>query len=115
MASLQNLALNRLVVDLTQEAAEAPKEARKVVQDFSQRIKDTAKMLAPVDTGATRDSITYETSEKEGGEIGPSTRQAIFLEYGTSKMAPRAFMGPALDRHTADFEKAIADAVTRNL
>lgn len=109
--SFQITGLNELVTELAAEATQAVARARGVVQASAARVKATAKQLVPVDSGELRDSITYETRLHQGGaegEIGPTARHGVFVEWGTSKMAPQAFMGPALDRHGADFEKGMA-------
>lgn len=109
--AFQILGLNEVVASFAAEVVEAPIGARAAVQTTAARVKDTAKALVPVRTGATRASIGYETQLTDGGaeaEIGPTTVQAIFMEWGTYKDAPQAFMGPALDRHSADFEAAVS-------
>ena len=103
--------LNDLVVTLGAEAAEAPVRARKIVASNCQKIKDTMKSFAPVNEGEMRDSISYETRISQGGaegEVGPTATRDGFpypaaVEWGTAKMAPQAFAGPALDRHSSEF------------
>lgn len=104
--------LNKLMVELGAEATHAPHQARKVVQEHAAKVKATAQQLVPQDTGELQRSISYETRVSKGGafgEVGPTARHGIFVEWGTSKMAPRAFMGPALDRHSDDFVDGIAE------
>lgn len=103
--------LNDLIVDLASEARDAPGRARMVVQSNAKKVKESMKVFAPVDEGELRDSISYETKLLAGGataEIGPTATRDGFpypaaVEWGTSKMAPQAFAGPALDRHSGDF------------
>ena len=54
-------------------------------------VAETARGLVPVDTGETRDSIV-ET--EEGVTAGGA---ALYLEFGTYKMASRPFLRPAAD------------------
>lgn len=109
----QILGLNELVVDLTRAGVVAKAQAEQQTRSTIGSIVDTAKSLVPVDTGATRDSISGEVRSESGavvGEAGAGTKQAIFAEYGTSRTGPQAFMGPALDRHEPGFISALEDA-----
>lgn len=75
--------------------------APKLVKRVALAVEATAKLFCPVDTSATVNSIGVDPSDDGlSAVIGPTTSYAPFLEYGTSKMAPYAFMGPALDRHS---------------
>lgn len=108
--------LNQVVTEFEAETQLAPIRARAVVQKHSARIKDTMKSFEPVDEGTMRDSTTYETRQLVHGavgEVGPTATRDGFpypaaVEWGTSKMAPQAFAGPALDRHSGDFVKDVA-------
>lgn len=118
--------LDELVVGLESEAALAPSRARVVVQDTAKKVTETMKQMAPVDEGELRDSITYSTKLFGSGakgagaeaEIGPeATRDGypypIAVEYGTSKMAPEPYAGPALDKHADEFVQGIANEVSK--
>ena len=72
-----------------------------------------AKRFVPVDTGRTRNSIGMNYTgggDHMSAECGPTTNYAPYLEFGTSRMAPHAFMGPAADRNLPDFVEAIRQA-----
>lgn len=111
--------LNDVVVEFAAESVEAPMRARAVVQKHSKKVKETMKSFAPVASGEMRDSITYETRQLVGGavgEIGPTATRDGFpypaaVEWGTSEMPPQAFAGPALDRHSGEFENDMAKIV----
>ena len=77
---------------------------RDVVQVAARNIETRSKQLVPVDTGATRASIA-PTFSADGLEarIGPTTAYAPFLEFGTSHMAARPYMLPALEQERAAF------------
>lgn len=106
--------LNRLAIDLAAHAALAPAAARVAVRKTAADIKGTAQALCPVDTGNLRASITYETWELKAGaraEIGPTANYGGFVERGTARMGPHAYLGPAFDRHAyqlVDAARAIA-------
>lgn len=52
---------------------------------------------APVLTGALRDSIRKEVDSSEpAAYVGSDLNYSVFVELGTRKMAPRAFMRRAL-------------------
>lgn len=88
--------------------------ARRAMLKTANDIAATAKGLAPVDTGATRNSIGV-TDRGTSVEIGPTTDYSPYLEFGTSRMPPRPFMAPALDRHAQAFEQAIDQLASNGL
>lgn len=104
--------LNRLSVDLTKAALSAGPKAVAAVHKTASDIEATGKILAVVDTGAMMNSIGIDY----GGDsiktieatVGPTVDYAPFVEWGTSRMAPRAFMGPAFDRHSHELDTALA-------
>lgn len=110
--------LDAIVADLGEAAATIPGAIRRVLQKGAADVKADAQRFAPVDTGALRSSITYETHQLADGaraEIGPSVEYAPYLEYGTVHMAPHAFMGPAFDRNTPDVIAALEELSDRTL
>jgi HK97 gp10 family phage protein len=108
--------LNRLSTDLSGAGRDILPAARAVIQKSAADIKRDAQAFAPVDTGNLRSSIGYETRELRGSvvaEIGATASYAAYVEFGTSRHGPAAFMGPALDRNGAAFEKAMAEVVAK--
>jgi len=85
-------------------------------------VEGDAVMLAPVDTGRVKGSITYATNRKRtrvrgvakpGDEvstpmeddtvyIGTNVEYAQHLEYGTKHMAAQPFLRPAFDGRKSD-------------
>jgi HK97 gp10 family phage protein len=56
-----------------------------------------AKRLVPVDTGQTRDSISYIYRQADKTlQVYADTRWAIYVEYGTVSTPARPFLRPAL-------------------
>lgn len=74
-----------------------------------QEVEKDAKSLAPVDTGALRDSISTN-AEGDGRfalmtvEVGPTVDYARLVEYGTSDTSPQPFMRPAFEKATSKLE-----------
>ena len=99
--------LNRLVADLTNASLVAQVRAGTVLTKSAADIAATAAQLAPVDTGALKNSIGWDFVEDLTVEIGPTAEYGAHVEYGTVNMAPHAYMGPALDLHSAAFEDAM--------
>lgn len=104
--------LRELAVDLALAGARVGAAAAGVVRKTAFDVVATAQQLVPVDTGATRASIGVDfegdgRSASMAATVGPTTDYAPHLEYGTVNMAPRPFMGPALDRHTPVFVEAL--------
>lgn len=90
--------------------------ARVAIQKTAADIKADAQAFAPVDTGNLKSSITYETkslASSVSAEIGPTAAYGHYVEYGTSRMAPHAYMGPAFDRHAHMFEQALGQIADR--
>ena len=76
------------------------------------RVVEThAKLKAPVDTGFLRNSIQVDSVTAIEAVIAPHTDYAEFVEMGTSRMAARPYMRPAIDEH----ESEILDAVERTV
>lgn len=108
--------LNSLAVDMSGVGPVAQVQAIAAVNRMIHVVEATAKTLCPVDTGFLRSSITTDMSYGGGtvtGRTGPTANYGAYVEWGTYRMAPRAFMGPALDRHGQEFEDAMA-AITAN-
>lgn len=87
---------------------QAPELAKRVVSKTAFDLEAHAKSVVPVDTGLLRMSIF--TRFRQGGfvaEVGPSTHYAIYVEYGTKRMAARPYMRPAVEKVRPGFERAI--------
>ena len=65
-----------------------------------------AKMLAPVDTGRLRNSISHEVVESEDAVyIGTNVEYAPYVELGTRRMKAQPFLKPAVEDHMAEYEQ----------
>jgi|GEM_PF-2676507 len=103
--------LDRLAFDLTRAGSEVARRGDQVMRKGADDVVTIAQQLVPVDTSATQNSIGHDRLDGGSGEfgyvVGPTTSYAPFLELGTSRMAPRAFMGPAADRVAPDVSTAM--------
>lgn len=85
------------------------------VERGAQHIADLARQLAPVDTGALRDSIHVESGDTPTSRKviagGGAVTYAAHVEYGTANSPAQPFMTPAIAQ--IDVEIEIADEVRR--
>jgi HK97 gp10 family phage protein len=102
-----------------------------VIQKSSQRIINTAKSLAPVESGDLRDSIGFITS-KDSSNLDKAliglrreyynAYLGVMFEYGTApriqkngrytgSLTPRPFMRPALDQNAS----AVTDGIIKGV
>lgn len=106
MADTDFSEVRKLASDLGKASAEATKLAMAVVAKTAKDIEADAKNLAPVDTGALRNSISSDVKQLSA-EVGPTVNYAPHVELGTYKMTPQPYMGPAADRRTPAFLAAM--------
>lgn len=106
--------LRKLAAELELESARVGRDVSAAVRESAGRVRDDARDRAPVRTGTLRDSIgadIYGDGRSIGmtAVVGPEAPYGLFVERGTSKMAPEPFMGPALDAEAPQLERAIAE------
>lgn len=81
------------------------------------RAAETARKAAPTDTGRLSRSIRVKVDGARA-VVETDLYYARFQEFGTSKMAPNPFMGPAFQRHAPELVReveGIADEIERQL
>lgn len=74
---------------------------RLVLQERAEEVAEEARRLAPVDTGAFRDSITPEVFKERSGfraRVVAYDWKAHFIEYGTIRRPARAPLRRSLER-----------------
>nr|DAU28012.1 MAG TPA: tail component [Caudoviricetes sp.] len=74
-------------------------------------LRDEAKRRAPVRTGFLRSKITAKKAGKNGADVISAAPYAAYVEYGTSKMAPRSHMRPAIEATMDDMVAAVIEGV----
>lgn len=106
--------LRRLAAQLANVGPETGKRAQLVMRKTAKDIEASAKNKVPVDTGNLKSSIGTSDLRRVGQsgslqvEIGPTANYGVFVELGTSRMAPQPYMGPAFDLHLPAFQAAVA-------
>ena len=78
--------------------------------EAGEMIVSTAREIAPVRTGALRNSIYYAL-EPWRLVVGAAVHYAAFVEYGTRKMAPRPYLRPAVWSHLNDLINSLRKAI----
>lgn len=112
---LEGQGITALAVDLRHAGPEAQDKAKVVVERSGHDVVAGAQVICPVDTGNLRNSIGVDfDNDGLGWEAGPTASYGGYVEYGTSRMAAQAYMGPAFDRVAADVQpmlERIADGI----
>lgn len=73
-------------------------------------VEADAKAMCPVDTGELRKSITSEVSGTTG-VVGTNKEYAMYVEFGTYKMAAQPYLVPALKENEEKVVQIIKDKV----
>jgi HK97 gp10 family phage protein len=96
---------------LDRMTAETRPNARKVVNTYGLAIAGEAAKGAPVDTGALRNSILSESQMSGDLEftVQDGVTYGVFQELGTSRMAARPFLVPAVEMFREKFLSAFKD------
>ena len=112
--------LRGLSVDLGNEAKSVGARVASAVRKTARSIERDAKIMAPVDTGNLKNSISTDVTgdgrtASMRATIGPTAHYGIYQELGTSRMAAQPYLFPAADRHEPGFIAAMAQAATPKL
>ena len=81
-----------------------------IIGQGAQTVCESAKSLCPVDTGLLQSSINVQPAGNTA-VISADTEYAVFVEFGTSKMAAQPYLVPALLSNTQAILSAIAEAI----
>jgi HK97 gp10 family phage protein len=88
--------------------AELRPRAEAIVQATARQIEAMAKVQAPVDTGALRSSILARQVAAFHWEVIVGVEYGGFVEFGTSRMAARPYLTPAVNAVRQAFIDAVA-------
>ena len=103
--------VSKYISHRTQREGELNLKVRGGLTKAALLVEREAKMLAPVDTGTLKSSITHRVKGNEA-EIGTVVKYASFQEYGpqgggkTWEFTP--FLGPAIEKNKDKILKLIA-------
>ena len=102
--------LIELSVAIGVSAADIVPLATAVVKKSALELEGLAKDFCPVDTGYLRSTIG--TDLESGGSditavVGPTADYGAYVEFGTYRMAPQMYMGPAFDIAASGFAAAM--------
>lgn len=110
-------ALNSVAVALDASGPKLAAAGDKIVRKTAKDVEAYAKQIVAVDTGNLRSTISTTITRYAAGsgfgtaaEIGPTASYGGYVEWGTERMAPQAYMGPALDRYSGGFVDALLAA-----
>lgn len=62
-------------------------------------------VLGAVDTGNLRRNIEHGVDGDDTAYVGTNVEYGKYVEYGTSKMAPRPFLKRAVENHQEEYKK----------
>jgi len=72
-------------------------------------VERDAKKFCPVRTGTLKRSITHEFLDKNMAIVGSNVEYAPYVELGTSRMAARPFLRPALHKNLKEIKRLLKD------
>jgi len=72
-------------------------------------IEAHAKAVVPVDTGNLKNSIQTDMETDLTAVVGTPVEYAVYVEYGTHKMAERPYLGPAAELVRPSFNAAMKE------
>lgn len=64
------------------------------------------------DTGTLANSVKWE-ADRNGYAVGTAIQHGLHLEFGTSQMAPRPWLLPAVEAELPQFRRRLVDAIRR--
>ena len=76
-----------------------PKVLGESTRTTTEKVRETARTNAPVDTGELQGSIDSEMLSEFEGRVFATAEHAPYVEFGTYKMQAQPFMGPAVEQH----------------
>ena len=129
-AHVQIMGDQRLRANLLTFTNAVDPETTSALNEVAEKIRDSAKENAPVDTAALQKSIAKETIThkgkvksirvRAGGRVrNPKTGRLVdyasYVEFGTSRMAAQPFLRPAYVEHRQEILKAITRGMMARL
>lgn len=117
MAAVSGAEYARLARDLVRASLGLEERAETAVERVSTAALATAYRAAPVLSGDLRRGLKVRRKGSRA-VVEVANFYATFQEFGTSRMAPNPYIGPAFDRHAPELVReveVIRDDVVRKL
>ena len=112
---MQLVASINIIVDtagLDNIMASLPGKTTELLQRGALGVESTAIQLAPVDTGALRNSIGTEQQSPFMFWVMDGVNYGVYQELGTYKMRAQPFMTPAVESHRDEIIASFAGLFT---
>lgn len=77
------------------------------VMEVNAAVYDTPESPNYVRTGRLRSSITHRSEDRQA-TVGSNVEYSPYVEFGTSKGAPRPFIRPTIENHLSEYENILA-------
>jgi HK97 gp10 family phage protein len=109
-------------IDVREDVTERTRGARERVrrglrsglEEAGAEIERYAKSIVPVRTGFLRSSIFHRASPTQLA-VGAAAPYALYVEFGTRRMAARPYIRPAVFAKIGELQRMIASAVVEAL
>lgn len=102
-----------LVSNLTKIAGQAGAAAQRALLQTGADIASVATQLAPIDTGALKQSIGAVPVSSNEVHVGSGLDYSIYQEYGTSRMAAQPFLTPAFMQSESTFKARLVEEIRK--
>ena len=109
----------KLISDIRKASADVQDNARKVLNEQAEIIRDDAKSRAPVDSDTLQKSIKASKTKKSLNASvsagGGDAHYAPFVEFGTKNADAQPFLYPAARAHEEETARKLVEAMTKTL
>jgi len=86
-----------------------PKTGREYKRGGKTHIASAPGEAPAVDTSQLTNSVQREPTGDASAVVGTNVEQALHTEFGTSRMEPRPWLGPAFEEAAESFEKGVKE------
>lgn len=98
--------VRHLAFDLGKAPAAVEEKVQRAIAKAAHDVEADAKAIVPVDTGFLKSSISTDIGHLTA-EVGPTADYGVYVEEGTSRMAPQPYLRPAFDRRKESLVQAL--------
>ena len=104
-----SITMGQLASNFAAAAAQSPGNMEKKIAVIAQlgvgHVKKSIQKVRAVDTGTMLNSTTVDKLGPTTYLVGPTVDYAVYVQYGTSRMAARDFLTPAAKALVRDVKK----------